>query len=71
MNANTPPVPAPHPLRTPEQEARLNAIREKQGITGPTPIEYIQELAKGLWETDEEFDAFMEAIREARSNQSR
>ena len=66
MNANTPPVPAPHPLRTPEQEARLNAIREQQGITGPTPIDQIIGSGRDLWDSDEDFDSFLAAINESR-----
>lgn len=66
MNTSNQPVPAPNPLQTPEQLARLNAIRKQQGITGPTPIEQIIGSGRNLWDSDEDFDKFVASIEELR-----
>jgi hypothetical protein len=57
---------------------RIEAIERRLGIRDPSPAkqplprkssstyEHLVGLGKDLWESDEELDAFLEAIRESR-----
>jgi hypothetical protein len=67
MNTDAKPVPTPLPTQTPEQAARLRALAEKQGVTGTANVEHLWGAGKDLWASDEEFEAFLAAIREVRA----
>jgi hypothetical protein len=67
MSTDTKHEPAPLPAQTPEQAARLRAIAERQGTLGKSTIENLRTAGAQFWETDEEFDRFMEFLREIRA----
>ena len=69
MSTDAKPTPGPLPTQTPEQAARLRAIAEKQGTLGKSTFENLLGAGAHLWESDGEFDRFLELIREARGKE--
>lgn len=67
MNTDAKPSPAPLPTQTPGQAARLRAIAERQGTLGTSTFEHLIGAGKDLWASDEEFDRFLEILREFRA----
>ena len=51
---------------TPEQAEKLRLLAEKQGTLGKSTFENLLGSGATLWETDEEFEAFLERIRDIR-----
>jgi hypothetical protein len=49
-----------------EQAERLRQIAEKQGTFGKSRLENLLGKGQELWETDEEFDRFLQLIHEIR-----
>ena len=60
-------IPMHLPSQTPEQAARLRAIVERKGTLGNSSVEQLWGAGKDLWADDAEFEAFLESIREIRS----
>ena len=67
MNKDTKPAPCPLPTQTPEQAARLRALAERQGTLGTSTFENLLGAGKDLWDSDEEFERFLEIVRESRA----
>jgi hypothetical protein len=62
-NSNSPaPIP---PI--PDAEAKLRAIAEKQGTLGKSTFENLLGAGKVLWDSPEDFERFMEILREIRT----
>jgi hypothetical protein len=53
--------------QTPEQAEKFRAIAERQGTLGKSTYENLFGSRAGQWETDEEFDQFLEHIRAIRN----
>jgi len=53
----------------PNAEAKLRAIAEAQGTLGKSTFENLLGAGKGLWDSDEDFERFMENIRAIRQAQ--
>lgn len=66
MNTDTTHTPTPATGQTPEQAERLRAIAEKQGTLGTSRVENLLGAGAGLWETDAQFEQFLEHLREIR-----
>ena len=56
----------PVPDQTPEQAERLRRIAEKQGTLSTSTFENLLGAGKDLWETDEEFEQFLQLLRQIR-----
>jgi hypothetical protein len=67
MDTDIKPTRPPLPTQTPEQAARLRAIAEQQGTLGKATFENLLGAGKDLWETDEEFERFLEILRMSRA----
>ncbi len=50
----------------PDAEAKLRAIMEEQGTLGKATYESFVGAGKDLWDDDEDFERFMEILRERR-----
>ena len=61
-----PAAPSPAPGQTPEQAERLRQIAKKQGTLGKSRLENVVRVWDGLWKSDEEYERFLELLREIR-----
>ncbi len=65
MNDHTDP-PTPKPTSKPSLDDIPEYLRRKmieQGVVHTANVEHLKEAGKGLWQSDEEFEAFMELLR--------
>ena len=70
MNSENDPSPKPASIQTPEQAERLRRVLEAQGPLHTSTLEHLWGSGKDLWETDEEFEAFLAFIRELRGRKN-
>ena len=59
------PIPRP-PAPIPDAAERLRQMAEEQGVTHTANVEHLEGCLEDLWESDEEFEQFMEILRESR-----
>jgi hypothetical protein len=73
MSADTqtpPPASAPNLIAPlPDAAERLRAIAEQQGTQGKATFEALFGAGAHLWESDAEFERFLQLIREARGKE--
>jgi hypothetical protein len=66
MNPETPVAPVPALRQTPEQLEKLRQIAQAQGKQGKSTFENLLGSGAELWETDEEFESFLEQVEAIR-----
>lgn len=60
---NTPPT---NPLAVPEPAKPVGQLAAEQGVTVPQDVNGLIGAGAGLWDTDEEFEAFQRWLTEGR-----
>ena len=65
----TTPMPKPGPGQTAEQAGRLRRIAEQQGTLGKSTFENLLGTGTHLWESDAEFEQFLQLVRASRGKE--